>query len=118
MQVNPEISEIKAQNYAQDARIASLEARLAQYEDAARMTPRQTVWQLLGIVVSNAVIIIGALTVQYNILDRRIDQVERNLNQRIDAVEKTLGQRIEQSEKNMDKRFEDFKQEVRSLMKK
>ncbi len=116
--INPEISELKAQNYAQDARIAALEARLAQSEEAVRSAPRQTIWQLLAIVISNAVIIVGALTVQYNILDRRIDQVEKNLSQRIDAVEKNLNQRIDLSERSMDKGFEDFKQEVRGLMKK
>jgi len=63
---------------------------------------RQSIWQLIALILTLLVAIGGGLAYQTSMIQKRIEQVEK---------------RIEQSEKNITARFEDLKQEVRAQRK-
>ncbi|HZM87062.1 MAG TPA: hypothetical protein VFF31_11105 [Blastocatellia bacterium] len=63
---------------------------------------RQSIWQLIALIVSLCVTIAGGLAYQGSMIDKRFEQIEK---------------RIEQSEQNITARFEDLKQEVRAQRK-
>ena len=88
---------------------------------------RQSIWQLIALLVSLCVTIAGGLAYQGSMLDRRIEQIEKrfeHIEKRFEQSDKNFGdrfeqleKRIEQSEKNITARFEDLKQEVRAQRK-
>ncbi len=105
---------------AQGREISEIKGGLQQLDKIVSATTRQSVWQLIALIVSLCVAIAGGLAYQTMMIDkrfeqfeRRIEQLERSQNQRADSIEK----RIEQSEKNITARFEDLKQEVRARRK-
>jgi hypothetical protein len=71
-----------------------------------RDTTRQTIWQFIIFTITMAVVMLGGLKYQADVLRKEMDI-------RFEAME----QRIEQSEKNIIARFEDLKQEVRASRK-
>ena len=81
---------------------------------------RQSVWQLIALIVSLCVTIAGGLAYQGNMIDKRFEQIEKrfeqsdkNFGQRFEQFEK----RIEQFENNITARFENLKEEVRAQRK-
>jgi len=92
---------------------------------------RQSIWQLIAVLVSLCVTIAGGLAYQGSIIDKRFEQIEKRFEQsdkdfgerfeqlekRIEQSEKNMTARFEQSDKNMAARFEDLKQEVRAQRK-
>ena len=81
---------------------------------------RQSIWQLIALIVSLCVTIAGGLAYQGSMIDKRSEQIEKrfeqsdkNFSERFEMLEK----QIEQSEKNITARFEDLKQEVRAQRK-
>lgn len=74
---------------------------------------RQSIWQLIALLVTLFVAIAGGLAYLTTSIDKRIEQMERSSNTRFEMLEK----QIEQSEKNITARFEDLKQEVRAQRK-
>jgi hypothetical protein len=104
----------------QSREISELRGNVQQIDKIVSATTRQSIWQLIVLVVSLCGAIVGGLAYQTTTIDKRIEQLERSQNQRADAIEKRIElveKRIEQSEKNIIARFEDLKQEVRAQRK-
>lgn len=85
---------------------------------------RQSVWQLIALLVTLFVAIAGGLAYLTSSVDKRIEQMERSSNTRFEMIEKQIDQseknmtaRFEDLEKNITGRFEDLKQEVRAQRK-
>ena len=119
--VNPEIAALRDRVEAQGRELSEIRGGLHQLDKIVAATTRQSVWQLIALIVSLCVTIAGGLAYQTNMIEKRFEQVEkrfeqseRNFNARFESLE----QRIEQSEKNLTARFEDLKQEVRAQRRK
>ena len=100
--INPEIASLREKVEAQGSQIAELRGSLQQLDKIVGVTTRQSIWQLIALVISLCAAIVGGLAYQTAMIDKRIEQVEK---------------RIELSEKNMTARFDDLKQEVRAQRK-
>ncbi|MGH9936764.1 MAG: hypothetical protein ACREAM_10995 [Blastocatellia bacterium] len=79
-----------------------MRGNVQQLDKIVGATTRQSIWQLIVLVVSLCAAIVGGLAYQTAMIEKRIEQVEK---------------RIEQSEKNITARFDDLKQEVRAQRK-
>src|SRR5438552_17966106 len=104
--INPEIASLREKVEAQGSQIAELRGNVQQLDKIVGATTRQSIWQLIVLVISLCGAIVGGLAYQTAMIDKRIEQLERGQNQRVDAFEK----RIELSERNILARFEDLKQ--------
>lgn len=85
---------------------------------------RQSIWQLIALLVTLFVAIAGGLAYLTTSIDKRIEQMEQSSNTRFEMLEKRIDQsernmtgRLEDLEKNITARFEDLKQEVRAQRK-
>ena len=111
----------KVEEHAKE--LAEMRGSLHQLEKIIASTVRQSIWQLVALIVTLLVAIGGGLAYQTSMIDKRIEQLERSSNTRFEMLEKRFEQvdknfdqiyeRIEQSEKYITSRFEDLKQEVR-----
>jgi hypothetical protein len=117
--IKAEINELKAQFTDMLVRQSKTEAAVEQLNQSIAAGHRMTVWQLISFVIVMAGTLFGTLYWSTGVLERRIDQFEKNVNvrfeqqdKRIDTLEKNLNVRIEQSEKNLNARFEDLRQVV------
>jgi predicted PurR-regulated permease PerM len=110
---NPEIAALREKVEEHGKELAEMRGNLHQLDKIIGATIRQSIWQLLALIVTLLVAIGGGLAYQTNAIDKRIEQLERSSNTRFEMIEK----RIEQSEKNITARFEDLKQEVRAQRK-
>ena len=122
--ISPEFIALREKVEAQSLEIAEMRGSLRQINQIVSATTRQSIWQLIALVVSLCGAIIAGLAYQTTMIEKRIEQLERSQNQRADAIEKRIEQsekninaRFEQSEKNITARFEDLKQEVRAQRK-
>ncbi len=87
-------------------------------------TVRQSIWQLIALIVTLLVAIGGGLAYQTSVMDKRYEQIEKRIEQseknmtgRFEDFEKNITGRFEDFEKNITARFEDLKQEVRAQRK-
>jgi F0F1-type ATP synthase membrane subunit b/b' len=85
---------------------------------------RPSIWQLIALIISLCLSIAGGLAYQANVIDKRLEQLERgidlsekNMTARFEGFKQEFEKRINQSEKNITARFEDLKQEVRTQRK-
>ncbi len=122
--INPETAALREKVEAQGIGIAEIRGNVQQLDKIVAATTRQSVWQLIALIVSLCLAIIGGLAYQTTMLEKRIEQLERSQNQRADAIEKRIEQSeknmillLQQTEKNLTARFEDLKQEVRAQRK-
>ena len=135
----PEFIALKEKVDSHDVAIAEIRGSLQQLEKIVTATARQSVWQLIALVVTLSGVILGGFAYQSASLEKRFeqserntnsrfdqmerntnsrfDQMERNFNERFDQMERSFNARIEQSEKSINARFEDLKQEVRASRK-
>jgi predicted PurR-regulated permease PerM len=111
--------------------LAEMRGAVNQLNKIVSASVRQSIWQLIAVIVTLLVAIAGGLAYQTSAIDKRIEQMERSSNTRFEIIEKRFEQsdknfgdrfeqlekRIEQSDKNMAARFEDLKQEVRAQRK-
>lgn len=118
--INPETAALREKVEAQGIEITELRGNVQQIDKIVSATTRQSVWQLIVLVISLCGAIVGGLAYQTTMIDKRIEQIEKrfeqsekNSNARFDELIK----RIEMSEKNITTRFEDLKQEVRAQRK-
>ena len=121
--IDPEIAALRAKVEEHGKELAEMRGSLHQLEKIIASTVRQSIWQLIALIVTLLVAIGGGLAYQTSMIDKRIEQLERSSNarfemleQRFEQVDKNFDQiykRIEQSEKYITSRFEDLKQEVR-----
>ena len=111
--VNPEIAALRDKVEEHGKELAEMRGTVHQLDKIIGATVRQSIWQLIALIVTLLVAIAGGLAYQTSAIDKRIEQMEKSSNTRFEMIEK----RIEQSEKNIIARFEDLKQEVRAQRK-
>jgi phage terminase Nu1 subunit (DNA packaging protein) len=109
-----EVAEVKAQLADALHRLARAEGTVEQLNRSIASGNRMTNWQFIGFVVVMAGTLFGTLSWATSVLERRVDQVEKNLTTRIDQVEKNLTTVFQKSEENLNKRFEDLHRVVLS----
>jgi flagellar capping protein FliD len=119
--LNPEIAALRDKVEAHGKELAEMRGTVNQLNKIVTASVRQSVWQLIALIVSLCVTIAGGLAYQTNTIDKRIEQMERRIDQsersmtaRIDQSERNMTARFEDLEKNITARFEDLKQEVRA----
>jgi predicted PurR-regulated permease PerM len=122
--INPEITALREKVEAHGMELAEIRGSVHQLDKIIGATVRQSIWQLIALIVTLLVAIAGGLAYQTSSIDKRIEQMERSSNtrfemleKRIDQSEKNLTTRFEDLEKNLTSRFEDVKQEVRARRK-
>lgn len=108
--VNPEFNALRDKVESQSIEIAELRGNVQQLDKIVSATTRQSIWQLIVLIISLCGAIVGGLAYQTTMIDKRIEQMER----RLDLLERNLTTRIQSSEQNLNVRFEDFKQEIRA----
>ena len=111
--LNPEIAALREKVQAQGMELAEIRGSVHQLDKIIGATVRQSIWQLIALIVTLLVAIGGGLAYQTSMIDKRIQLLEK----RIDQSEKNMTTRFEDSEKNITARFEDLKQEVRAQRK-
>jgi len=115
-----EIAEMKTQLTDARTRLARSEGAMEQLNKAIAAGNRMTNWQFIGFVVVMAGTLFGTLHWATGLLERRLDQFEKNVNSRFEQVDKRfeyMDKRFEHMDKrfdDMNKRFEDLKQVVLS----
>jgi hypothetical protein len=115
--IRAEIAEMKPQLTDARTGLARSEGAMEQLNKAIAAGNRMTNWQFIGFVVVMAGTLFGTLHWATGVLERRLDQFEKNVNSRFEQVDKRFGQmdkRFEERFEQMDKRFEDLKQVVLS----
>ena len=117
---NPEIADLRQKVEGCVKELAEMRGTVNQLNKIVSASVRQSIWQLIALLVSLCVTIAGGLAYQGSVMDKRYEQIEKRFEQsdknfggRFEQLEK----RIEQSDKNMAARFEDLKQEVRAQRK-
>jgi predicted PurR-regulated permease PerM len=121
---NPEIAALREKVEAQGMELAEIRGSVHQLDKIIGATVRQSIWQLIALIVTLLVAIAGGLAYQTIAIDKRIEQMEKSSNTRFEMIEKRIEQseknitaRFGDFEKNMTARFEDLKQEVRAQRK-
>ncbi len=99
---------LKAQLADMLVRQSKTESAVEQLNKSIAAGQRMTIWQLISFVIVMAGTLFGTLYWSTSVLEKRIDQFEKNVNNRFEQTDK----RIEQVEKNLNARFEDLKQVV------
>ena len=99
---NPEIAALRDKVEEHTKELAEMRGNLHQLDKIIGATVRQSIWQLIALILTLLVAIGGGLAYPTSMIEKRIEQVEK---------------RIEQSEKNITARFEDLKREVRAQRK-
>ena len=102
--LNPEVAALRDKVEEHGKELAQMHGSLNQLNNIVNASVRQSIWQLIALIVSLCISIAGGLAYQGNMIDKRLDQFEKRFDERID-----------QSEKNLTERFDDLKQEVRDL---
>ncbi|MFY9553881.1 MAG: hypothetical protein WAV20_19720 [Blastocatellia bacterium] len=118
--LNPEIAALRDKVEEHGKELAEMRGSLHQLDKIIGATVRQSIWQLIALIVTLVVSIGGGLAYQTSIIDKRFEQIEQRFEQsdkNFDARFEQLEKRIEQSEKNITARFEDLKQELRAQRK-
>ena len=122
--LNPEIAALREKIQAQGVELAEIRGSVHQLDKIIGATVRQSIWQLIALLVTLFVAIAGGLAYLTTSIDKRIEQMERSSNTRFEMLEKQIEQsernmtgRLEDLEKNITARFEDLKQEVRAQRK-
>lgn len=122
--LNPEVVALREKVEAHGMELAEIRGNVYQLDKIIGATVRQSIWQLIALIVTLVVAIAGGLAYQTSMIDKRIEQLEKSSNVRFELIEKRIDQseknmttRFEDSEKNITARFEDLKQEVRAQRK-
>ena len=129
--LNPEIAALRERIEAQGKELAEIRGSVHQLDKIIGATVRQSIWQLIALMVTLLVAIGGGLAYQTSMIDKRFDQFEKRfvqsdknsgdrfeqIEKRIEQSERNMTQRFEDFEKNMAARFDDLKQEVRARRK-
>jgi hypothetical protein len=111
MTLKAEIAEMKNQLIEAIHRISKSEGAIEQFNKSIAAGNRMTNWQFIGFVVVMAGTLFGTLYWATGVLEKRLDQIEKNSNIRFELADKRfehIDKRIDQVEKNMNARFEDM----------
>lgn len=115
--IEPEISELRSKGEAQAREVSELRGSFQQLDKTVNAASRQTIWQFIALLATLFIAIAGGLVYQTNMIDRRMELLERNQAIHYQALKdqnQVLKDQIIQLEKNFNTRFEDLKQEVRA----
>jgi F0F1-type ATP synthase membrane subunit b/b' len=122
--VNPEIAALRDKVEEHGKELAEMRGSVHQLDKIIGATVRQSIWQLIALIVSLCLAIAGGLAYQTNVIDKRFEQIEKrieqsekNISARFEQSEKNISARFEDLERNITSRFEDLKQEVRAQRK-
>ncbi len=111
--INPEIADLREKVEGCVKELAEMRGTVNQLNKVVSASVRQSIWQLIALIVSLCLTISGGLAYQTSVMDKRFEQFEK----RIEQSEKNMTARFEDLEKNITARFEDLKQEVRAQRK-
>ena len=121
---NPEIAALREKIEEHARELAEMRGTVNQLNKIVSASVRQSIWQLIALLVSLCVTIAGGLAYQGSMIDKRFEQIEKrieqsekNMTSRFGDFEKNITTRFEDFEMNMTTRFEDLKQEVRARRK-
>jgi hypothetical protein len=121
---NPEIAALREKIEEHARELAEMRGTVNQLNKIVSASVRQSIWQLIALLVSLCVTIAGGLTYQGSMMDKRLEQIEKRIEQseknmttRFGDFERNMNTRFGDFEKNMTTRFEDLKQEVRARRK-
>ena len=106
-----ELTELKTQLTDTLHRLAKTEGAIEQLNRSIASGNRMTNWQFIGFVVVMAGTLFGTLYWATGVLERRIDQVEKNLTALVQQNERNINTRFEAVDKRfeaVDKRFDDM----------
>jgi hypothetical protein len=111
--INPQLKELERKHEELKSTVDYMRGEFEELRRTGRDTTRQTIWQFIIFTITMAVVMLGGLKYQADVLRKEMDIRFNAMNDRFE----TMGQRIEQSEKNILARFDDLKQEVRASRK-
>jgi hypothetical protein len=111
--INPQLKELERKHEELKSTVDYMRGEFEELRRTGRDTARQTIWQFIIFTITMAVVMLGGLKYQADVLCKEMDIRFNAMNDRFEAIE----QRIEQSEKTIVARFEDLKQEVRASRK-
>ncbi|MGH9836302.1 MAG: hypothetical protein ACRD9Y_25035 [Blastocatellia bacterium] len=100
-----------------ERQVAELKGALDQQNKSIAAGNRMTNWQFIGFVLVMSGTLFGSMYWATGVLERRIDQTEKNLTTRIEQSEKNINARFEDMNArfgDMNARFEDLRQVVLS----
>ena len=115
--INPESRDLQQKYENLRAELARTQGEVEQIKHIASDTSRQTIWQFVIFTVTMAVLLLGGVKYQADVLrhemDLRFDAQRQDASTRSEAIL----QQYKQLEHNLTARFEDLKQEVRASRK-
>lgn len=111
--ISSRLTELEIKSARSQERQAQTEATIEQMNKSIAAGNRMTNWQFIGFVVVMAGTLFGTLYWATGVLERRLDQMERQINIRFDDTNKKYDQRFD----DMNRRFEDLRQVVLSERK-
>jgi septation ring formation regulator EzrA len=121
---NPEIAALREKVKEHARELAEMRGTVNQLNKIVSASVRQSIWQLIALLVGLCVTIAGGFAYQGSMIDKRFEQIEKrieqsekNMTSRFGDFEKNITSRFEDFEQNMTVRFEDLKQEVRARHK-
>lgn len=88
--INLEIGVLRERIEAQSREIAELRGNIQQLGKIISTTTRQSIWQLIALVVSLCSALVGGLAYQTTMIDKRIEQTEK----RIELSERNITARL------------------------
>jgi len=94
--------------------MSKAEGKIEQVNRAASDTSRQTIWQFVIFTVTMAGILAGMTVYQTEALRRETNPHFEFVEKRMDQMEKNLNNRMDQMERSLTARFDDLKQVVLS----
>src|SRR5438132_7057812 len=101
-----ELSGLKTQLADALHRLAKTEGAIGQLDKTIASGNRLTNWQFIGFVVVMAGTLLGSMYWATGVMERRIDQVEKNLTTLVQQNERNINGRFE----DMNARFQDLRQ--------
>jgi predicted nucleic acid-binding protein len=116
-----EVAEVRVQLADALHRLARAEGTIEQLNRSIASGNRMTNWQFIGFVLVMAGTLYGTLTWATAVLERRIDQVEKNVTTLVQKSEENTNRRFDDVNKrfdDMNKRFDDLRQVVLSQQQK
>jgi hypothetical protein len=105
------LAEVESKLSASLDRLAKAEATIEQLNRTIATGNRMTNWQFIGFVVVMAGALFGTMYWSTGVLERRVEQMERNMNTRFEE----MSRRFDDTNKKFDQRFEDMNRRFEDL---
>jgi hypothetical protein len=105
------LAEVESKLSASLDRLAKAEATIEQLNRTIATGNRMTNWQFIGFVVVMAGTLFGTMYWSTGVLERRVEQMERNMNTRFEE----MSRRFDDTNKKFDQRFEDMNRRFEDL---